>query len=101
MLKLIKKLIKKIIGDNEVKYYKEEYYCGCPKEHRGEMFTVLRNGALWTQIVDDQNGHESWGLGGMIFLSRETAEEFVESAEENEEADKEEKAVYKIVKLRI
>lgn len=29
---------------------------------------------LWENVVDDMNSHESWGIGGVLYLSRGKAD---------------------------
>jgi len=42
------------------------------------LYTVLIDGLLWTNVVDDMNSTESWGWGGIICLSCQAAEELIQ-----------------------
>ena len=43
---------------------------------KAKLYTVLYNGNLWTQIIDDLQSTDPWATGGMIFTSRAKAVAF-------------------------
>jgi len=44
-----------------------------------KYYTVFVNKKLWTSIVDDMNSTESWSEGGIIFLKKKNAEDFIKN----------------------
>jgi hypothetical protein len=50
-----------------------------------KYYTVKLNGKLFTDVVDDMNTTESWAIGGIIFLKKKYAKEYIENMKRYEE----------------
>lgn len=62
---------------------------------KNAIYTVLINNRLWTNVVDDMNPTESWGWGGIIFLNKKSAKDFIKDLKRYDD----EPCNYKIIRL--
>jgi len=37
------------------------------------MYTIFLGKKLWTNVIDDMNTTQSWGIGGMVWCSKKKA----------------------------
>lgn len=42
-----------------------------------KYYTIKVDGSLWTDVIDDMNTTESWATGGIIFLKKSHAKDFI------------------------
>jgi hypothetical protein len=62
-------------------------------------YTLFVNGELHTNIIDDMNTTEIWAKGGIIFLSKDKIEAYIENMKRYD--DEGENPVYEIKEITI